>query len=313
MKNVFVLCLLLFSFAAAQYDSTGIRLIEAKRYTDAKVFFSKACKDNSKDAESRFYLAQVHMRLRELDEAEECIDEAIEINEKVAKYHLLRGSVLGQQAMSANIFSQGILAPKIKNAFLAASELDPTNIEARQALFSYYLMAPGIMGGSDEKALAQCQAVKAIDPFRGALLYANYHRRKSEFDLQERYLQEAVRLQPSNGQGYKQLGYFYRDQKQFEKAQEHMKKYISIDPKNPDAYDSFADVLKDQGLIEQAIQNYFTAIALDNTYSSSYYALAECYESKNEKGRAKEWYQKYLEKEPEGRRANRAKDKIKEL
>lgn len=310
------LCILLCLVSAAvlpQTDSTGIRLIEQRKYNDAEQFFASAVRNNPKDAESRYYHARTLMAKRALDEAEEEIDEAIDLNDHVAKYHLLRGQILGQQAMDANIISQGFLAPKIKNAFLRASELEPSNIEARISLYNYYIMAPGIMGGSDEKAVAQIDAVEKVDAHRGHLLRANYFSRKKDSVSAEREIKKAISASPDKGSGYKQLGYFYLNQQRFSDAAVQMEKYIALEPKNPDAYDSAADVLRAERRYDRAIEKYLQALSVQEDFSPSIFSLADCYEQQGMKQKAKETYQRFLAVEQNTRRAEIAQKKIKEL
>jgi tetratricopeptide (TPR) repeat protein len=298
----------------AQVDSTGIRLISEKRYAEAEAFFTSAVKKNQQDAESQYYLAVSLIQQQKLDDAEDAVDEAIEVNENIARYHLLRGQILGLQAMNANVLSQGLLAPRIKNAFLRASELDPKNIEARQALYNYYVMAPGIMGGSEEKAFEQAQAVALLDQFRGCMMLSNYHLRIKKDTLEaERQMKKAISAAPERGAGYKQLGYLYLNARRFSDAIEQMKRYIAVEPKNPDSYDSYGDVLKAEQKYDQAIEKYHYALSVDKTFSASIFSLAECYELKGEKRKAKETFQWYLTVEPRGRRADAAQKKIKEL
>lgn len=300
--------------ASAQVDSTGFRLLAEKKFAEAAAFFSTATKKNSKDAEAFYYLAVSLQRQQKLDEAEDAVDEAIDLNEGAAKYHLTRGQILGMQAMSANVLSQGLLAPRIKNAFLKASELDPANVEARQALYNYYVMAPGIMGGSEEKAFEQAKAVVKLDPFAGYLMMANYYGRvKKDSSEAEQQLRKAIAAEPERGLGYKQLGYLFMNRKQFAKAYEQMQRYIEVEPKNADSYDSYGDVLKAEQKYDQAIEKYHYALSVDKTYSPSIYSLGECYELKGQKQKAKETFQWFLTVDPHNRRAEAAQKKIKEL
>lgn len=311
--NLLLSTIFIVSVTFAQIDSTGIKLLEQKKYSEAKSFFESAVKKNKKDAEARYYLAQSLMFLKNFDDAQDEIDEAIDLNEKVSKYHLLRGNILGQKAMNANVVSMGFLAPKIKSAYLRAVELDATSIEARNGLFMYYLMAPGVMGGSDEKAIEQANAVVKLDAFRGHLLLAMYHNRKKDFAKAEVEFKEAIKADPKKTMAYKQFGYFYMNQKRFSEAYDQMKKYVELDPQNPDAYDSYADVFFSEGKYDQAIEKYLYAISLNKNFSASIYSLAECYEKKSLKEKAKETYQWFLTIESEGRRADAAKKKLKDM
>ncbi|MCK9407703.1 MAG: tetratricopeptide repeat protein [Bacteroidetes bacterium] len=315
MNRTFLILLCLFSIRViAQIDSTGIRLINDRKFAEAELFFKTAMKNNTQDAEVKYYLAVALFQLQKFEDAEDIIDDAIDIDENIAKYHLLRGQILGLQAMNANVLSQGLLAPRIKNAFLKASELDPRNIEARQALYNYYVMAPGIMGGSDEKAFEQAHAVLKLNPFRGHMMLANFYNRVKKDTLEaEQQIKKAITFEPGRGLGYKQLGYMYLNRRKFRDACEQMQRYITAEPKNPDSYDSYGDVLKAEQKYDQAIEKYRYALFVDKTFSASIFSLAECYEFRGEKQKAKETFEWYLTVEPNGRRSDAAQKKIKEL
>ena len=299
--------------AAAAVDSTGIKLIDQRKLDEARTFFEEKLKANPKDDESQYQLARVFLFQRKMDEAEDAIDEALELNAMDARFHFLRGQILGEIAANANIFKQGILATKVKNAFLRAVELDPTFVEAHIGLYNYYIMAPGIMGGSDEKALEQAGIVLKLNSYRGHILLANFHQRKNEIAEAEGEYKKAIDTEPKKTGGYKSLGYFYIGQKRYGEAIDQFKKYIEIDPANPDAQDSYGDALFSQEKYDEAIEKYNAALFLDRNFSSSIYQLGACYEKKGMNTKAIETYQWYLSVAPTGRYAESAKRKIKEL
>jgi len=301
------------STAQAQIDSTGIKLIAQRKYAEAKSFFEAAIGTDQKDAEAHYHLARVLLFQGNSDDAEDQIDEALELNESNARYHFLRGNILGDRARKANIFKQGFLAPKVKNAFLRAVELDPALIDARVGLFNYYIMAPGIMGGSDEEALKQANEVVKLNFVRGHVLLANFYQRKKDFTQAEAEYEKIIDADPKKIDGYKALGYFFINQKKFDQAVAQFKKYVELDPKNPDAYDSYGDALFAHEKFDEAIEKYDFALSLDKNFPSSIYQLGACYEKKGMKAKAIETYQWYLTVEPSGRNADSARKKIKEL
>ena len=308
-----LLAVCFFGQMQAQIDSTGIKLIEQRKYADAKTFFEAKVKANNKDAESHYQLSRVLLIQRNYDDAEDAIDAALDLNDKDARYHLVRGQVIGSIAQNANIFKQGILAPKVKNAFLRAVELDPTLIEARSGLFSYYSMAPGIMGGSEEEALKQADEIIKLNGFRGHLILGNYYQRKEDGARAEAEFKKAIAAEPMNFGGHKRLGYLYVNQKMYNEAFVQFQIYIDLDPKNPDAQDSYGDALFAQEKFDEAIDKYNAALFLDKNFSPSIFQLGACYEKKGLKSKAVETYQWYLTVEPTGRNADAAKKKIKEL
>ncbi len=303
----------LFTPAEAQVDSTGMKLIEQRKFAEAQSFFEGKLKANAKDAESKYQLARVFVFQRNMDEAEDAIDDALELNDRDARFHFLRGQILGEIAQNANIFKQGILAPKIKNAFLRAVELDSTFVDAHVGLYNYFIMAPGIMGGSEEEALKQANVVVALNSYRGHLLLANFHQRKKEAAETESEYRKAIDAEPKRTGGYKSLGYFYIGEKRYDDAIVQFRKYVELDPKNPDALDSYGDVFFNQGKYDEAIEKYNAALFLDKNFSPSIYQLGSCYEKKGMNAKAVETYQWYLSVAPAGRFAEAAKKKIKEL
>jgi tetratricopeptide (TPR) repeat protein len=308
----FAASLLVFQ-AHAQVDSTGVKLIEQRKLVEAQSFFEERLKADKKDVESQYQLARVLLFQQKMDEAEDAIDEALDLNDRDARFHFLRGQILGEIASTANVFKQGFLAPKVKNAFLRAVELDSTFVDARVGLYNYYIMAPGIMGGSEEKALKQANEVVKLNSYRGHILLANFHQRKKEFAEAEDEYKKAIDAEPKRTGGYKSLGYFFIGQKKFDEAIIQFKKYIELDPKNPDALDSFGDALFNQEKYDEAIEKYNAALSLDKNFPPSIYQLGACYEKKGMNAKAVETYQWYLSVAPAGRNADSAKKKIKEL
>lgn len=313
-SKLFILFTLQVSIVISQVDSTGIKLINQRKYSEAQSFFETAIQRNKKDAEAYYFLSIALMLQQKFDDAQDAVEEAIDLNENISKYHITRGNILGQKAMNANVISQGFLAPKIKNAYLRASELDPSNVEARIALYRYYVMAPGIMGGSEEKAFEQATAIVKLNPYRGHFLLSNYYAQvKKDTAEAEKQIKKAIAVKPDTGDGYKRLGYLFMNQRRFSDAYNQMKKYIELEPKNPDSHDSYADVLKFEQKYDQAVEKYLFALSIDKSFSSSIFSMAECYELQGSKQKAKETYQWFLTVEPQGRRAESAQKKIKEL
>lgn len=77
------------------------------------------------------------------------------------------GRVSGQQALSASMFGKPGFASKMQQALERSLELDGNNVDARFDLMQFYMMAPGIMGGSSDKANAQAAAIGKLDSARG--------------------------------------------------------------------------------------------------------------------------------------------------
>jgi tetratricopeptide (TPR) repeat protein len=97
------------------------------------------------------------------------LEKAVKLNANSAEAHFQLGRAIGSTAQTASKLRQPVLARRIKSEFEKTVTLDPTHIPAREGLISFYLMAPGVMGGSVSKAREQADAIRKINPLRGYL------------------------------------------------------------------------------------------------------------------------------------------------
>jgi tetratricopeptide (TPR) repeat protein len=80
-----------------------------------------------------------------------------------AEAHYLLGVAYGNLAQKANRFRQPSLARHTRNEFERAVLIDPNHLEARWALVQYYRLAPGYLGGSEQKARQQAEEISKRD------------------------------------------------------------------------------------------------------------------------------------------------------
>lgn len=133
------------------------------------------------------------------------------------------GRIYGQQAMTASVFKMPGLASKTKEQFLKAVELDPTLFEARSGLTQFYLMAPGIAGGSAAKARELAAEVQPRQPEQAKLLRALLAMDDNDWAVAERELasvkpgDDRTMARELRGQ-WTRLGFQYMEQKNLPKA-----------------------------------------------------------------------------------------------
>jgi tetratricopeptide (TPR) repeat protein len=105
-----------------------------------------------------------------IKQAQTCIDKQAEKQSRPAPCHYALGVVLGVQAMNEGMIKAARSAGTVKEALIAAHEIEPDWYVARSALMEFYLMAPGMMGGSKSKAAELAKA--APKPEHARLLQA---------------------------------------------------------------------------------------------------------------------------------------------
>lgn len=108
------------------------------------------------------------------------------------------GNTAGQMAMRSGMFKAMGLAKESRQGLERAVTLDPTYVDAQYALMQFHLMAPGMMGGDEEEAVAIAGRIAALSPAEG-------HRAKGQIRWSEKdaegYLsgnQQALALDPAH-------------------------------------------------------------------------------------------------------------------
>jgi len=104
------------------------------------------------------------------DKADDEFEKAVKLEDANAVYHFWLGRAVGDQAGDANPLRQPGLARRTKAEFERAAALAPDYVDAREGLVEYYLAAPGILGGSKDKARAEAAEIAKRNPFRGGVL-----------------------------------------------------------------------------------------------------------------------------------------------
>jgi tetratricopeptide (TPR) repeat protein len=106
------------------------------------------------------------------------------------------GRAFGRRAETSNWFLAPGYASKARQYFEQAVALDPSNGEAENDLFDYYLEAPGILGGGYDKAEAVAAHIAKRNPAEGAFAQAQLADRRKQYDTAEEQLRRAMQLAP---------------------------------------------------------------------------------------------------------------------
>jgi len=167
--------------ASPAFDA-AVELYKQRKDAEARAAFDALLQAEPKNAEVPYYLGRLDMRAKQPDAAVEHFSAAIALDGTKSAYHLELGGAYGNQAQSAGLFGKASLASKARTEFEKAVALDPQSFDAQNALFQYYVQAPGIMGGGFDKALAQSNVLINLDPIRGRTAKAGLFLREKKYD-----------------------------------------------------------------------------------------------------------------------------------
>ncbi len=304
MKLYFKIAFVLFSIVQVQAQSKldlAKTFYEQKKYSQVKKILEPIEKKDTDFAAARYYLGRVAYDEKRYDDAVNYFEAATEANNKVADYYSWLGDTYGTIAQNANVFKQGMLAPKMKKAWEAAIALDSKNISARTSLIQYYMQAPGFMGGSFEKAKEVANQLLKIKPAEGHLQMGTILLQEKKKPEAEKEFIEMVKVDPSYRQG---LANYYTGEKEYDKA---FALYEEALQKNPEDYLVIYQIGRTSALSgqkldhgEECLKKYLTSYMPKQNEPSHAWAnmrLAQIKEKKGQKAEAKKLFETALKQD----------------
>lgn len=175
-------------------------LYNAERYDELHKISQQRVAAQPDDAQAVLGLALAALARDDPAAREQAIGRAQACTERQPKAtvcHYAYGVTLGVQAMNDGLLKAARSASAIRDALLTAHEGDPTWFPARSALSDFYLMAPGMMGGSASKAAELArnaprpEQVQALEG-RGACAAKRYDAALSAFAAMPSALEPAL-------------------------------------------------------------------------------------------------------------------------
>jgi tetratricopeptide (TPR) repeat protein len=165
-------------------------LMKAEKYAEAERLAGTRLAADPRNAEAMIAKGEALMA-----QGSDKLDEAIKHAELCVATHPLRsechealGAALGTKAASAGMMAAMGSVGKIKDAMKKSVELDPKSLTARYALMQFYIMAPGIAGGSTSKARELAAETAQFSPEAGKLMQARMLLADKEFAKAETIL-----------------------------------------------------------------------------------------------------------------------------
>lgn len=289
---------LLLGSATAQTDLDS--LIEAGHFKQVERALDAG---KSHDAEALYLRSKIKQGFGKTDEAVSLAEQAVKADPNKAKYHLQLADVLSDQAQTAGMFKKISLAGRIHSELDTAVRLEPKNPDCLFGLMLFYQEAPGIAGGSKQKAQQEAEEIGRIDASRGYLAQARLARANKQNDkLEELYL-DAVKADPKSIAALTSLASFYASdaQKKYDLADHYAQQALDLDKTQIGPYLVSAEVAiakqawtKLDGILSQSEK------ANSDDLNPFYQAGRGLLQMNQEIPKAEQYFRKYLEQPPEG-------------
>ncbi len=315
MKTFVATCCLFPVLLCCQSLEDGKVELQKGHAARAKEIFEKVLAQDGNNAEANYRLGSLELRrdFRDEDGAVDHMEKAAELDPQNAEYQYGLGVALGMKAQSASVFKQAFLAPKVKKAFQHAVELNPKLVEARIGLAQYYVKAPSIMGGDEERGWKELDTAVTLDEFKGRSAKAGLLLSEKKADEAEAELKLLSSKMPGDWRVWNSLTNFYLRQKRNSDAVVAAQKCVTLKPDSAESYKNLGQAeLQDQKL-DSALENLKKALRLDNDHIMANFFLAKTYAAKGLKQEAKETFEHVLQLDPPQRLREEVEKNLKEL
>ncbi len=291
-------------FAEDSDLAEGIALLNGGRVAEAKQFFESVLAGDADNAEALYYLGRSYHWEYRHDKAAELYERAVKLDESNAVYRHWLGRAYAQQAMNAGIFRRPFLAKNSRQAFEKAVELDPDYLDARNDLMQYYMVAPGIVGGSMTKAREQAEEIFKRDKMRGHGAFGFIYGREEKYEEAEREFLAALDVAGESVEPYYWLGFYYARRDQYDRAHDMFERVIERKPDDMNAYYQIGRIAAETGSNlqrgKECLLRYLQVptASVRGSHAWAYMRLGRIYEMEGDSLSARAAYESALKLDP---------------
>ena len=165
----FIILLISFNMMAETDFEKAEKLYKQEKFDQAKVLFESYLKTNPTSYKTVEYLGDIAGHQKKWDEAIKHYKILKLQFPETANYFYKFGGAMGMKAKSVNKFKALAMIDEIESSFLTAAKLDSKHLESRWALVMLYIELPGIVGGSEKKAIKYADELMELSKVDGYL------------------------------------------------------------------------------------------------------------------------------------------------
>jgi tetratricopeptide (TPR) repeat protein len=206
------------------------RLYNHTAYREALAVLKVPNKDAPKSAAEWELEGRCRYMLGDFKPATEAFEKAVRLEPASSDHYLWLGRAWGRRAETSVFFLAVSYAGRARQNFERAVELDPGNTEAVGDLFSYYLSAPGFLGGGIERAARLSEVIQRNDPVEYHWALAQIAIGRREYGLAEGQLKKAVAMAPREINRIVDLAKFLAGQGRIGESEAAFEQAASINP-----------------------------------------------------------------------------------
>lgn len=227
----FLLLFPLLIWSQTNFDKAE-KLFKEEKYNQAQPLFESFLKTNPSHLRTIEYLGDISGYYKYWDKAIVYYKRLKLLKPSGADYHYKYGGALGMKAKEVNKFKALGMIGEVRESFEKAIDLDPKHIDARWALIELNLQLPGIVGGSESKAIQYSNELLKLSPIDGYLSRGHIEEYFKRYKSSEQQYRKAIAISGSKTSYHKLADLYKNKMNEPEKAksvlEEYRKKELSV-------------------------------------------------------------------------------------
>ena len=312
--KVFALAAFVLPAIAVAADSPT-DLLAAGRVDEVISTLSTKLSTSPNDAASHNLLCRAYFAVGNWDTAISECEKAVSLQPDNGEYHLWLGRTYGEKADASNFLSAAGLAKKVRTQFERAVQLDPNNVAARTDLAEFYLEAPGIVGGGQDKARAQADMVAKLNPAKAHWIQGRLAEKNKDASAAEQEYRAAIEASHGGANAWLNLALFYRKAGRLDEMHEALKKAATAPLDQPEVLVDAASTLlranRDLPFATQLVRRYLASSTVEQAPPfKAHYLLGTILEKQGDKPGAAREYQSALTMAKDFGRAREALNRV---
>ncbi|MGC2257423.1 MAG: tetratricopeptide repeat protein [Candidatus Sulfotelmatobacter sp.] len=254
---------------------------------------------SSPTAEAYNLLCRADFELDDWDAGIPACEKAVSLAPDNGLYHLWLGRIYGEKADRSGFLKAAGLAKKVHSEFEHAVEFDPKNWQAHTDLAEFYLEAPGIVGGGEDKARAQAELLDSTNPAMADWVRARIAQKKKDNAVAEKEYRAAIDASHGGARAWVNLAGFYRHTGHLDEMEQALRTMESRPLDWPAALMDGASLLlrtnRDYPLAIRLVRRYLASGPVEEWPAfKAHYLLGELLEKQGERDAAAEQYRAAL-------------------
>lgn len=211
MKQLIIAFLLfpMMIWCQSSFD-TAEKLFKEEKFDQARPIFENFLKSNPSNLKTIEYLGDIAGKNKSWDTAIGYYRTLKQLRPSEANYYYKYGGVLGMKATQVNRFKALGMIDEVRGSFEKAIMLNPKHIEARWALIELYIQLPGIVGGSQSKAIKYSNELMRLSPVDGYLSRGHIDEYFKRYAAAEQQYKKAIAIGGSK-KSHQKLAHLYKN------------------------------------------------------------------------------------------------------